>query len=431
MTALKRHLRRLAGLSRNAKLFLLMTAVSGLGSGIFRLFLNLFILARGNDEAFLGAFMSLVSLSALGLGLPMGVLADRLGRKRSLLLGSLLSNLGVLTVVLSPLDWPLMAGAVAWGGGNAVYMATGPAFMSENAAAHERPTLFSTRMGVMMLVAFAGSVLAGPLPAWFGSLLGYPPESAPAYRVTLLLSAGVMTLSLIPLLMLHEQRDFEPTEEGLGLSLLSLLRRKDVWRLLVPQLIISLGAGLLIPYLNIFFKQRFGISDSVLGFAFGVSQLGMGLATIVAPIFAERWGNVRTIVTSELASLPFLLALGFVPVLPVAVGAFWVRATFMNMGGPLYTAFAMEQADEQERGKLGAILGLTWSVGRGIGPGISGVVQQRFGFTPLFLATGATYLAAALMLQTFFGRTERSADARSVRGASEAGSPAPADDSAR
>lgn len=301
-------------------------------------------------------------------------------------------------------------------------MATGPAFMAENAAAEKRATLFSTRMGLMMLVGFAGSLIGGPMPGWFGSLLGQPPESAAAYRATLLLAAGVMSMSLIPLLMLRERREEgTPSTDGLGLSLRSLVLRRDVWKLLVPQLVISLGAGLLIPYLNIFFKQRFGISDSLLGFAFGVSQLGMGLATMLAPIAAERWGNVRTIAGSQLASLPFLLTLGFVPVLPVAVGAFWVRATLMNMGGPLYTAFAMEQAEEHERGKLGAMLGLTWSVGRGVGPGISGVVQQSVGFPPLFLATGATYLLAALMLQSFFGQTEKAVVRRGVGCASEGG----------
>lgn len=420
MEALRRHLERMGGLGRNAKLFLVVTAVSGLGSGIFRLFLNLFILSRGNDEAFLGALMSLESLAALGFGLPMGILADRLGRKRSFLLGLLLSTVGVLVVVLSPLDWPLLAAAVVWGGGDAIYMATGPAFMAENASADKRATLFSTRMGLMMLVGFAGSVIGGPMPAWFGSVLAQPPEGVVAYRATLLLAAGVMTLSLIPLLMLKERRGAGGiSDDSVGLSLRSLMLRRDIWRLLAPQLVISLGAGLLIPYLNIFFKQRFGIGDSLLGFAFGVSQLGMGLATLLAPIAAERWGKVRTITGSQLASLPFLLMLGFVPVMPLAIGAFWARATLMNMGGPLYDAFAMEQAKEHERAKLGAMLGLTWSVGRGIGPGISGVVQRSVGFPPLFLVTGATYLAAAIMLLTFFGRSERAFASGSLSSMSE------------
>jgi MFS family permease len=179
-----------------------------------------------------------------------------------------------------------------------------------------------------------------------------------------------------------------------------------VLALLAPELAIGLGAGLLIPYLNVFFKQRFGISDTLLGLTFAVSQLLMGAATLLAPVLAERWGKVRTVVFTQLASLPFLMALGFVPVLPVAIGAFWLRAMLMNMAGPLYTAFAMERVREEERGTVGAMIGVTWSVGQGVGPGISGLVQRSWGFPPLFLATGATYLAASLLLLTLFGRAE-------------------------
>jgi len=410
MNALTRQVRRAAGLGRNAKLFLVMTAVSGLGNGIFMLFLNLFVLSRGNDEAFLGLLMSLMSLSALVLGLPMGVLADRMGRKRALLLGGLLSTTASLVAILSPIDWPLAAAMVALGAGNALYMATGPAFMAENATEEERSTLFSLQSGLSMLVAFAGSALGGPLPAAFAGLLRVPPESATAYRATLLAAEGVMTLSFIPLLAVRERgRGPAAGEERPSLSLRAIPMGGAMVRLLVPQLIIGLGAGLLIPYLNVFFKRRFAISDSLLGLTFAVSQLLMGLATLAAPMLAERWGKIRTVVVTELASLPFLMVLGFVPVLPVAIGGFWLRAMLMNMGGPLYTAFAMEQVPEGERGRAGAMLGLAWSIGQGVGPGISGLVQRSVGFTPLFLTTGTTYLTAALLVQAFFRRAEKPA----------------------
>lgn len=406
MRALKRQMGRAAGLSRNAKLFLVMTAFSSLGSGIYRLFLNLFVLARGNDRTFLGLFRSSMSLAAMGLGLPMGILADRWGRKQALLTGSMLSIIALFIFALSPLDWPLLAAAVVMGGGRALYMATGPAFMADNAGDEVRTTLFSLQSGLRMLMAFAGSAIGGLIPAWFGSLLDRPPESASAYRVTLLVAGAVMMLSLIPLLMLREH------SQGLGgeadstaLSIRSFSLRGGMVRLLLPQLIIGLGAGLLIPYLNVFFKQRFEVADSLLGVVLGISQLMMGLATLLVPILARKWGSVRTVVVTELASLPFLIVLGFVPVLPIAIGAFWLRAMLMNMGTPLYSAFAMEHADEDERGKLGAMLGLTWSIGRGVSPGISGVVQQNLGFAPLFLTTGATYLVAALLLQGFFGKS--------------------------
>lgn len=407
MKVLTRQFHRIAGLSRNARLFLATVSVSAMGSGIFMLFLNLFVLARGNDEAFLGLLMSSMSLSALFLGLPMGILVDRIGRKRAMVAGAALSVAATLLLTLPPADWPLLVAAVFYGAGNALYMAAGPAFMAENATEDERPTLFSLQSGLSLLMAFLGSAAGGSLPALFGTLLRVHPESVTAYRATLLTAEGMMAFALIPLLMIREERAQPTGERRPPFTLRDFPFRRDVVALLVPELIIALGAGLLIPYLNIFFKQRFHISDSVLGLTFAVSQLLMGGATLLAPILAERWGKIRTVVFTQLASLPFLLALGFVPILPVAVGAFWLRAMLMNMAGPLYTAFAMERVRENERGTVGAMIGVAYSVGQGIGPGVSGFVQRSFGFPPLFLTTGTTYLVAALLTLALFGRAER------------------------
>lgn len=409
MNPLTRQLRRAAGLSRNAKLFLAMVSISALGNGIFLLFMNLFVLARGNDEAFLGLLMSSMSLSALFLGLPMGVLVDRMGRKRAMVVGAALSVAATLLLTLPPADWPLLVAAVFYGAGNALFMAGGPAFMAENATEDERPTLFSLQSGLSLLMGFLGSAVGGSFPALFGALLRVHPESVTAYRATLLTAEGMMAFALIPLLMIREERAQPAGDRRPSFTLRDFPFRRDVVALLVPELIIALGAGLLIPYLNIFFKQRFRIADSLLGLTFAVSQLLMGGATLLAPILAERWGKIRTVAFTQLASLPFLLTLGFVPVLPVAIGAFWLRAMLMNMAGPLYTAFAMERVRENERGTVGAMIGVAYSVGQGIGPGISGFVQRSFGFPPLFLTTGATYLAASLLTLAIFGRAERPA----------------------
>ncbi len=409
MNSLTRQLRRATGLSRNAKLFLVTVSVSAMGSGIFMLFMNLFVLSRGNDEAFLGLLMSSMSLSALLLGLPMGILVDRLGRKRAMVAGATLSVAATLLLTLPPADWPLLVAAVFYGAGNALFMASGPAFMAENATEDERPTLFSLQSGLSLLMGFLGSAVGGSFPALFGILLQVHPESVTAYRATLLTAEGIMAFALIPLLMIREERVRPAGEHRRPFTLRDFPFRRDVVALLVPELIIALGAGLLIPYLNIFFKQRFHIPDSILGLTFAVSQLLMGGATLLAPILAERWGKIRTVVFTQLASLPFLLTLGFVPVLPIAVGAFWMRAMLMNMAGPLYTAFAMERVRENERGTVGAMIGVAYSVGQSIGPGISGFVQRSFGFPPLFLTTGATYLFAALLTLALFGRAEHPA----------------------
>ncbi len=403
MGVLVRQIHRIAGLSRNAKLFLLTVSISALGNGIFMLLMNLFILARGNDEAFLGLLMSTMSLTALASSIPMGILVDRLGRKRAMIMGAFLSIPGTLILVLSPVDWPLMVAAGLYGAGNAIFMAAGPAFMAENASWEERPTLFSLQSSLSLIMSFLGSFIGGSLPTLFSYMLRVHPESVTAYRSTLLTAEAIMAFALIPLLMIEEK---PVCKTAVAFPLRNFPFRRDVIALLIPELIIAFGAGLLIPYLNIFFKQRFRIPDSLLGLIFAVSQLLTGIAAFLAPILAERLGKIRTVAFTQLTSLPFLLMLGFVPVLPVAIGAFWLRTMLMNMAGPLYTAFAMERVREEERGTVGAMIGVAYSVGQSIGPGISGFVQRNFGFPPLFLATGTTYLVAALLTLALFGQIE-------------------------
>ncbi len=401
--------RRMAGLSRNAKLYLSTVAINGLGYNITWLFLTLFILARGNDKTFLGLFMSLISLAALFLSIPMGILTSRIGCKRAVLVGLLLGIVANVLLALSPFDGLLLLAAAMFGAGNALRMAAGPAFIAQNVVDEDRATAFSLNFSLTTLTGFVGSMIGGLMPAWFAILLHVGPESVPAYRATLLVACGVLGLSTIPLLMIREQS--RPSQDATGETILfmrSLLRRDILW-LMAPQLIIALGAGLLIPYLNVFLKERFAIADSLLGLTFAISQLLVGLGALSAPMLAERWGELCTVVATQLLSIPLLLTLGFAPVLWAAIAAFWLRGVLMNMGAPLYTTFAMRLAREEEQGTVGAMLGMSWSVGQMLGPGISGAVQQRAGFTPLFLTTGATYLVATLLLRTFFKEAKLSA----------------------
>ena len=403
MSALTRQIKRISGMNRNTRLFLWMIAIYGLGNSVFQLLFNLFILARGDDLAFLGLLKSSTSMAALVLGFPLGVLTDRIGIRRSMFIGVLCASVGLGALVMAPVQGLLLLAAAVMGVGNALFRAAGPAFVAQNTCEDDRPTAFSLQSSLRMLVAFGGSIVGGAMPGWFAIWLGTPLEGVLAYRAALLLAASVMILSLIPMLVARQSDRATPEiSTSVALSLRSLLWRRDVRRLVATQLIISLGAGLLIPYLNIFLKGRFGISDHLLGWIFAIYQLLIGVGTLAAPMLAERWGEVQTIVGTQLASLPFLMALGFAPFLPVAIGALWLRAMLMNMSNPLYTAFAMRQARDRERGKVGALLGATSSVGWMIGPGVSGLVQQNLGFAPLFLTTGATYLLASLLMRLFF-----------------------------
>jgi predicted MFS family arabinose efflux permease len=185
-------------------------------------------------------------------------------------------------------------------------------------------------------------------------------------------------------------------------------------RLLTPPFLISWGAALLIPYLNLFFKERFAVSDQVLGQIFAALGVATGLAALAGPVISSRIGKIGTVALTQALSIPFLLMLGFVPVLYVAVGAALMRAALFNAGSPLYDAFAMERTEEHARPLVIGLINGAYSAGYLVAPQISTYVQERYGFGPLFVVTTICYSLAALANYWLFIRRERLSGVRKV-----------------
>jgi hypothetical protein len=128
----------------------------------------------------------------------------------------------------------------------------------ENSQEKERNALFSAHFGLTTLVGFFGTLVGGYLPTLFGGMLGVDVESSMAYAATLSVTVALSALSIVPVFMIQEQP--RPASE----------RVRSVWpwrnlsnpglalRIVVPEIVIALGAAILIPYMNLFFKLDFG-----------------------------------------------------------------------------------------------------------------------------------------------------------------------------
>ena len=86
----------------NARLYLANVILSGVAMGVFRLLFNFYALSLGFDEALLGRLITVSSLTSLLVALPMGYLADILGRKNSLVLSSLLVSGAIIGMIFVP-----------------------------------------------------------------------------------------------------------------------------------------------------------------------------------------------------------------------------------------------------------------------------------------------------------------------------------------
>jgi len=393
-------------LNRPARLFLLALFLDGLLFAGWNLFFNLYIISAGYSRDFLGMVNAAPSLTALLLGVPMGLLSDRMGRKRAMMTGFALANFAIIGMILGRSEAVLLVSALLLGGTSQLYVLSQAPFMMKTSDDKTRDVLFSLSYGMFPLASTAGNFLAGYLPGLFKSW--YPlATSAMAYQAVLLFCVVLSFLVLVPFSLIHEPKTVKAGEKTASTepkaSIWKALIRPLTLKLAIPNLAIGLGAAILVPYFNVFFAERYKMSDATLGILFSLGSLLTGVACIIGPrLVGNLGGKVRTVVLGQGVSLVFLLMIGFSPWPWLAVTGFLVRGAMMNMVAPLFDAFSLEQSHESEHGTVNSIRNLAWNVGWTVGPYISGVVQQRYGFSPLFVSTAILYGIGISLTWVFF-----------------------------
>ena len=139
---------------------------------------------------------------------------------------------------------------------------------------------------------------------------------------------------------------------------------------------------------------------------FALTSLGTVVAILFQPRLARRFGQITSVVIVQGASIPFLVVLGFSPVLWTVILAMAVRNSLMNAGNPIFNAFAMEQVAPGERATLAATMSVLWQVGWVIGGTWYAVLQATLGFdtgyTVNFVTIITLYTIATILYWMWF-----------------------------
>jgi len=396
---------------KSGQLFLLATIINGIIFSSWHLFFNFFILARGFEKDFLGLINSMPSIAGLLLGILMGMVSDRIGRKPAMLIGLSLSTtaMGLQLFVQSQI---LLLGVAFLGGvGNSLYFISQAPFMMKVTNSQNRSLMFSLNFGLATLAGAVGNIFSGQMPGWFGGLLQIPVDSAQAYQMVLLVSVILGFFALIPIFILKEpvrEQGLNQVKPNQWALLKKTVKRGFTWKLVVPELLLGFGAAITIPYMNLYFSETFNLKSNVLGALFSLSALIVGVGSILGPRLVQKFNSkIKVVVVTQASSLVFLLILAFSPFAWLAAIGFLLRGMLMNMAVPLYNAFCMENVAENEQGVVNSLISNSWTAGWAIGPFLSGLIQIRYGFQPLFLTTATIYCLSIISTWMFFSRYER------------------------
>lgn len=405
--ALAAYADRVKAFSPNARLYLSSVVFLGAAIGVYRLLFNFYVLSLGYDQALLGTLVTTSSLTALIAAMPLGYLIDMIGQKRALIFGASAMITAILIMVLFPSAGMFVAMSVLLGLGQSLNgVAMGP-FLMENSGEKERTYLFSFSSGLMMASAFVGNWIGGYLPSWMGGLLDTSPTSPLAYgwslgAIAVIAVGGLAPLFFIrPVVLDHDKRSmFAPIQ-------FFTRNTRLLSRLILPMLVTSLGAGLIMPFMNVFYRQVHHQPDPVIGAMFAWGSLAMGIGLLAAPPLADRFGKIQVVVVTQALSIPFLFMMGFAPYYYLSAIAYYIRLTLMNMSGPVYQTFVMEKVDPSARATVASLVSMANNVGWAFSPQISGWLQVKYGFDPAFAATIVLYMVSIYLYWRYFWYPDR------------------------
>lgn len=373
--------------------------------GSLSVVLVLYLVELGLSESRIGWLLTLTLVGDTVITLWIATRADRLGRKRMLLVGSGLMLLAGFAFAMTR-DSTLLLLAAIFGvispGGKEV----GPFLSIEQAAlAHVVDDESRTRVFAWYqlagsfataLGALAGGGLASYAQSWGATVLT-------SYRLVIVLYAAVgvgLLLLFSRLTPAVEVASVQPTTSRFGL----VRSRRVVLGLSALFAVDAFAGGFVMQSLVAYwFHVRHGLEAGSLGAVFFVANLVAGFSALLAARIAAVIGLVRTMVFTHLPSNILLLLVPLMPTAGWAVAVLLVRFSISQMDVPTRQSYTMAVVLPEERSAAAGITGVARTTGASLSPLLAATLLGSAASmnVPFFLAGGLKILYDLLLYRSF------------------------------
>jgi MFS family permease len=388
------------------------------GVGLIGVLLGIYLFRLGLSSSEIG-FVIAAGLAGSALAtVVMSVTADRLGRRRFLVLLSLLSALGGIALARSP-TLPVLVLMTFVGMLNGTGTDRSAAFALDQAivpglVSDVRRTWSLAWYNILLDAGGSLGALGASLPLLLQRHLAL--SVIGSYRVVFFGYFGLCLMVAAPYLLLSPAVEVvnPPTRVSMKASIAPESKR-IVTKLTVLFSLDAFGGGFLTDALVAYwFFRRFGVAEHDLGLVFFAVHILNTCSHGVAAWLARRVGIVNTMVFTHLPSSLFLITVPFAPSYKWAVLLFLCREALVEMDVPTRQSYVAALVKPNERTFASGITNLSRNLFWAIGPGAAGVMMQVLAFSAPLLVGGGIKVTYDLLLYRSFRRLKPPEEAVAV-----------------
>ncbi|HET7474235.1 MAG TPA: MFS transporter, partial [Candidatus Limnocylindrales bacterium] len=407
---------------RDGRLLFLTRVLRMFAYGFLAVVLVLYLVELGLDGLTIGAILTLTLVGDTLISLWLTTSADRIGRRRVLVVGSLL--MAAAGIVFALTAWPPLLILAATIGvisptGNEVgpFLAVEQAALSQATPDARRTPTFAWYNLAGYVATAIGALAAGLLGQALVSVAGWP--KVDAYRAIVVGYAAVgIAMALVFRRVGAGVEVTAPVDDGIARRLgLGERSRGIVARLSALFAIDAFGGGFIPQSLMVYwFEGRFGVEPAVLGGIFFFANLLAAVSSLSASRLAKRIGLINTMVFTHLPSNVLLILVPLMPNLALAIAVLLLRFSLSQMDVPTRQSYVISVVEPSERSAAAGVTGIARTTGAALSPIVSAplVASASLASVPFFLAGGLKIVYDLLLYRAF--RSGRAPDERDERG---------------
>ena len=400
-------LRSYLDLPRNIHLLFLLEFFLSLIHVAFILILNIYLRKQGFSDPEIASFNSLRFVGALAFALPLGIFIRGRRLKPFFKMASLMVPLTSIMIIeaihysMTPL---FQLSFILWGIGMMLMRVCSLPFIirhTTNDNSTEALSLSASTWSLSTMVS--GLIISGLV--WISNIKLSPDliklnEYGILWIITL-----IGSLSYVFTIQINEDVDFN---KGKRPGIFSLHKTYDwsmIFKAISPLILISIGAGLTIPFVNLFFNSVFNFNSSDFSLLSSITAMLVFTFSLLVPTLRKKYGYWMTIVFVQTLAILCLVIMSLTEIYAsypyaviIAVAAYIFRQPLMHMAHPASNELMMNYVGKNNQELISALSSSLWSASWFISAKLFEWLRLLdFRYYEIFLITAFLYVLGVIL----------------------------------